>query len=161
MIRLTPRLRKILKKPLGKIYRKVGKYKGKIIAVGDIAAYELIRGGTVPTLIIYDNKVKRKPTSKKIKRLLDSIRCDTYKIRNPRSTIQEDAWIVIEEGLRRKSKIIVSGEEDLLVLPAVLLAKNGSLIFYGQPNRGMVLIKVNAKKKREIKKLVDEMEVKL
>ena len=161
MIRLTPELRKRLKKPLGKIYKKVGKPRGRVIAVGDIASYELVRSGIIPSLMIYDNRVKRRPTSKRIKRVLDSVGYETFRIRNPRSTIQEDAWVAIGEGLRRKSKIIVSGEEDLLVLPAVLLAKNGSLIFYGQPNRGMVLIKVNAKKKREIRKLVDEMEVKL
>jgi hypothetical protein len=55
----------------------------------------------------------------------------------------------------------VSGEEDLLTLPAVLLAKNGSRVFYGQPGKGMVLIEVNAKTKKKVKKLVDEMEVKL
>ena len=160
MIRLTPEIRKRLKKPLGKLYKK-GKLSGRIIAVGDIAAYELIKRGVIPSLMIYDNKVKRRPTAAGIKLVLDSIGYDTFKIRNPRSTIQEDAWVAIEEGLRKKSKIIVSGEEDLLVLPAVLLAKNGSKVFYGQPGRGMVLIDVNAKKKKEVRKLIDKMEVKL
>jgi uncharacterized protein (UPF0218 family) len=40
-----------------------------------------------------------------------------------------------------------------------MLAENGSVVFYGQPNRGMVLIRVNDKSKRKIKRLVDEMEV--
>ena len=160
MIRLTPEVRKRLKKPLGKLYEK-GKLSGRIIAVGDITAYELIKRGVIPSLMIYDNKVRRKPVAARIKLVLDSIGYDTFKIRNPRSTVQEDAWVAIEEGLRKKSKIIVSGEEDLLVLPAVLLAKNGSKIFYGQPNRGMVLIDVNAKKKKEVRKLIGKMEVKL
>ncbi len=157
---LTQKIRKKLKKPLGKLYKK-DKINGRVIAVGDVASYELVRSGIIPSLMVYDNRVKRRPVSKKIKQTLDSVGYETFRIRNPRSTIQEDAWVAIEEGLKRKSKIIVNGEEDLLVLPAVLLAKNGSLIFYGQPNRGMVLIRVNLKKKKEIKRLVDEMEVKL
>jgi hypothetical protein len=71
----------------------------------------------------------------------------------------EEAWIAIAIGLRKKSRIVVNGEEDLLVIPAVLLAKNGSAVVYGQPGRGMVLIKVTEKKKDIIQKLLDEMEV--
>lgn len=160
MMRLTPALRRKLKKPLGRICKKAVK-RGKIIAVGDIASYELIQMGITPNLMVYDYRVKRRPVSKEVKRALDAVGYTTYKIKNPRSTLQDEAWVAMAEGLRKNSKIIVSGEEDLLTLPAVLLAKNGSRVFYGQPGKGMVLIEVNAKTKKKVKKLVDEMEVKL
>ena len=161
MRKIDNRLRSKLKKPLGKVYKNISGFrkKGKIIAVGDIASYELIKNKIRPDLIIYDKKVKRKPVSKKVKNLLDSVRCDVFCLKNPRGRIEEEAWIVIEEALKRKSKIVVSGEEDLLVLPSTMLAKNGSIVFYGQPNKGIVLIRVNDKSKRKIKRLVDEMEV--
>jgi len=160
MRKISSNLRRKLKKPLGKIAKQDKiRTRGKIITVGDMASYELASRGSIPDLIIYDKKVRRKPVVKKISKFLDSIKCDTIFLRNPRGTISEEAWIAIEEGLKRKSKIVVSGEEDLLVLPAVMLAKNGSIVLYGQPGRGMVLIKINNKKKKQIKDLLDEMEV--
>jgi hypothetical protein len=159
MRRIDAGLKKKLKKPLGRLYKQIGKISGKTVAVGDIAAHELIAKGVKPDLIIYDNRVKRKPVSKTIKDELDAVRSDTFYIKNPHGTISEEAWIVIEEGLKKRSKIVVAGEEDLLVLPAVMLAKTGTKIFYGQPGKGIVLISVTEKKKKEIKKLLDAMEV--
>ena len=157
---LTKELRKKLKRPIGRLLKKIGNVgKARVIAIGDIASYNLLQNGITPQVIVYDNKVKRKPVAKKIKALLDNLGWKTFRITNKRGTLSEEAWIVIEEGLRKRSKIIVNGEEDLLVLPAVLLAKKGDLVFYGQPNKGIVLIRVSAKKKEEVKKLVDQMEV--
>ncbi len=157
---LTKKLRKKLKRPMGRLLKKIGTVgKARVIAIGDIASYNLLQNGITPQMIIYDRKVKRKPVAKKIKALLDNLGWKTFRIDNKRGTISEEAWIAIEEGLRKRSRIIVNGEEDLLVLPAVLLAKIGSLVFYGQPGKGIVLIRVSAKKKKEVKKLIDQMEV--
>lgn len=159
MMRLTGKLRKRLKRPLGKLIKKIRLRKGRVITVGDIVAYNLLKEGIVPDLMIYDNREKRKPVARKIRKALDSLKRSSFRIKNRRGTISEEAWVVIAEALKRKSKIIVEGEEDLLVLPTVLLAKSGSSVLYGQPNRGIVLIEVNSKKKKHVQKLVDEMEV--
>jgi len=157
---LTKELRKKLKRPIGRLLKKIGGMgKARVIAVGDVAAYNLLQNGITPRMIIYDKKVRRRPVAKKIRTLLDNLGWKTFRIVNKRGTVSEEAWIAIEEGLRKRSKIIVKGEEDLLVLPVVLLAKKGSMIAYGQPGRGIVLIRVSAKKKKEVKKLVDQMEV--
>lgn len=157
---LTKKLRKELKRPMGRLLKKIGRVgKARVIAIGDVAAYNLLQNGITPQMIVYDRKVKRRPAAKKITAFLDNLGWKTFRIANKRGTISEEAWIAIEEGLRKRSKIIVNGEEDLLVLPAVLLAKKGYLVFYGQPNKGIVLIRVSAKKKKEVKKLVDQMEV--
>ena len=50
--------------------------------------------------------------------------------------------------------IIVDGEEDLAVLPVVLLAPLDSLVFYGQRNQGLVLVKVTEEKKSEFVKIL-------
>jgi hypothetical protein len=159
MRKVDEKLRKKLRKPLGQIVKKISKPGGKLITIGDIASYELIRQGLTPDLVVYDNKVKRKPASTRVKKLLNALKRDTIRLTNPRGAIMEEAWIAIAIGLRKKSRIVVNGEEDLLVIPAVLLAKNGSAVVYGQPGRGMVLIKVTEKKKDIIQKLLDEMEV--
>ena len=41
-------------------------------------------------------------------------------------------------------KIVVEGEEDLATLPAILYAPPGSVVVYGQPDEGSVLVKVNS-----------------
>lgn len=160
MRRIDERTRRLLKKPIGKLLKDAsGVRGGKIISVGDIVSHELIKNKVIPSLFVYDNKVKRRPVAKRIKSALDSVKRDTFYLKNPRGHIEEEAWIAIEEALKKKSKIIVDGEEDLLVLPIVLLAKSGSSVVYGQPDRGIVLIKVTESKKKEVKKLLDKMEV--
>jgi len=37
----------------------------------------------------------------------------------------------------------VDGEEDLAVIPCVLMAPEGSLILYGQPGEGVVLVETD------------------
>ena len=54
--------------------------------------------------------------------------------------------------------IEVSGEEDLLVMPCVMEAPIGSLIMYGQPKEGIVLITVDESKKEIIEKLLNKFE---
>ena len=40
-----------------------------------------------------------------------------------------------------KRQIIVKGEEDLAVLPCILIAPQETIILYGQPNEGLVYLK--------------------
>jgi uncharacterized protein (UPF0218 family) len=51
----------------------------------------------------------------------------------------------------------VDGEEDLLTLVAIMVAPAGSIIAYGQPATGIVLVRVTPNKKNEIKALIDQM----
>jgi len=51
----------------------------------------------------------------------------------------------------------IKGEEDLLTLPAVLFAPLDSVVCYGQPGKGMVLVKVTEEKKRGALKIAEKM----
>ena len=48
----------------------------------------------------------------------------------------------------------IEGEEDLAVLPIILSAPLNSIIFYGQPNNGLVRVDVSEEVKERTKKLV-------
>jgi Uncharacterized protein conserved in archaea len=48
----------------------------------------------------------------------------------------------------------VNGEEDLLTLPFCSYAPINSVIFYGQPNAGMVIIEVNDMVRIKAKSLI-------
>ena len=67
------------------------------------------------------------------------------KLVNSPGTISAASWEVIAEALRiGNSAVVVEGEEDLLVLVAVSVAPFLSLVVYGQPNVGIVLVRVSA-----------------
>jgi uncharacterized protein (UPF0218 family) len=42
-------------------------------------------------------------------------------------------------------RIVVSGEEDLLALPLFVMVPNGSVVLYGQPLEGMVIVRIDEK----------------
>jgi hypothetical protein len=56
-----------------------------------------------------------------------------------------EAWSVMNTAIHDgvKSLIFVEGEEDLMGFPAVLLAPEGSVMLYGQPDVGIVWVPVN------------------
>ena len=53
--------------------------------------------------------------------------------------------------------ILVKGEEDLGVLPAILLSPLNTAIFYGQPQKGLVYIKVTETSKQKALKLLQKL----
>jgi len=50
---------------------------------------------------------------------------------------------------------VIDGEEDLLTLPAILLAPLSSLVLYGQWDRGAVMVEVTEEMKNQVKKLLE------
>jgi uncharacterized protein (UPF0218 family) len=121
-------------------FLKRGKFK-KIITVGDYCSVNL------PSDVkIFDGKVKRK----KIKKILSySLKCE-----NPKGTIQKEVWLIIKKAIKENKNVFVEGEEDLLVIPSVLLAPKNSLVVYGFPKKGICAIKVDQKMKKKIKNLL-------
>jgi hypothetical protein len=55
--------------------------------------------------------------------------------------------------------VVVDGEEDLLTLVAVLHAPEKSLVVYGQPQEGIVVVRVTKQKKEMIRRIVEAMEM--
>lgn len=144
-LRLTPALRRALKKPFGKIGfpRKRPAF---LVAVGDAASRSL--GRLKPDLRVFDCKVERKG----VKPLTAK---PTFRCVNPAGTITRQAWRCLEKAFKKKrSTVFVKGEEDLLTLPAVLLAPLGAVVAYGQPHKGLVLVKVTRQKKKQAARLL-------
>ncbi len=153
---LPERLREKLRRPWGKVilgnkkevgekfalFLKKKKFK-KIVTVGDFCSQHLFSH-----LKIFDGKVKRR----KIRHSLSY----SLSLKNPKGTIQKEAFKIIKEGLMKNKNIFVEGEEDLLVIPAVLLAPSKTLVVYGLPSKGICLIEVNKKTKKKIKKLLEK-----
>ncbi|MEA2045476.1 MAG: GTP-dependent dephospho-CoA kinase family protein [Euryarchaeota archaeon] len=175
VLRLPGELRSELKKPLGKLYRGKGvecieemsdslRSASKVIAVGDITTFCLLASSIEPDLCIVDNKTKRKPAPDHVQREINDLHeYETIEVRNPAATISQELMSTIRDALageKRRVKIFVtSGEEDLATLPAILYAPEGSVVVYGQPNEGSVLVEVTPEIKEFVKSIIKMMMV--
>jgi hypothetical protein len=164
---LTPQLRKKLKKPLGTLFQGaldetmkiletlIEKEKpAKVVTVGDRVSQDLADHHILPDVLIVDNKIMRKeipPISATADRIVN--------VKNSAGTITDEAWLAIEKAMKgsRRTKIVVDGEEDLLTLVAIVTAPENSLVLYGQPRKGVVVVKATAEMKQKVQEIVKAM----
>ena len=127
----------------------------KLISVGDAVSSRLHAAGLKPDLTIIDNKIARV----KIKPILAPAK-KVYRVKNPPGTLTEESFKAVSEAMKNEesTKIIVDGEEDLITLLAVKEAPLDSIVLYGQPGEGVVLVRVTEEKRREIMRMLSEME---
>jgi uncharacterized protein (UPF0218 family) len=167
---LPEELRPKLKDPLGRLCRGNGlecvnamdsdlKASKKIAAVGDMTAFYLMQANIRPEVIIVDHKTKRSPLPDHVRQSLVLDNYKTVEVVNPPATLTGGLIDLIKDALSRDEhvKIVVDGEEDLATLPAILYAPLGSVVVYGQPGEGMVMVTVTHEKKEQIKNLMDKM----
>lgn len=181
-MKLPENLRSEFKKPLGKLLHNNDITKERIIheifdasnidnnwdnilliTIGDATTEKITSYGITPSIHIIDGLEKRRkrnllPQSKKIKNVLY---CN-----NPAGQISEQSIITIKKAFESEKpvRIVVDGEEDLLVLPVCVQApisshtnKQKTVILYGQPNEGMVIIHLDTKIKNKIRSLLELM----
>lgn len=108
-----------------------------VITVGDATTDKMVRFGFNPSIQIVDaleKRIKRNLPEGKVKTILTCT--------NPAGEITEESISVIHEALNVEPpvRIIVNGEEDLLVLPVSVYAPDNCVILYGQPNEGLVIL---------------------
>jgi len=164
-LKVTKELRPLLKKPFGKVFKGKGlepaesikeNLKGeKVIVVGDVTLKNILAVGIKPSLAIIDLKTKREITQE------PAFNEKTINAKNPPGMITEELWDKIHEGMEAPgSLIVVDGEEDLAVLPCILEADWDSIVLYGQPNEGIVMVRVTEEKKFDagtiIKMIMDQ-----
>jgi len=126
-----------------------------VIAVGDVTSETLIAEGYTPDVCVIDGITKRGvyPTNISLER--------QYTIFNPAATLYPEAWSAMATAIddEGKSLIFVEGEEDLMGFPAVLLAKEGAVLLYGQPNVGIVWVPVNRENRELAKGFLEQMPI--
>ena len=125
-----------------------------VISVGDATTEKLIKYGIVPSLQIVDGVEKR------IKRDLPSGNVKTtLNCNNPPAEITIESVKTIKKAFQSQKpvRIAVTGEEDLLVLPVVVYAPENSVVLYGQPNEGLVIVPINAEIRNKAQSVMDSM----
>lgn len=123
-----------------------------LILVGDTISRNAAEAGIRADVIIIDHKEMREEAAE-----FAHGKARVFRVTNEPGTIDLLAWQAVAEGVQKgNSAVLVDGEEDLLTLVAIMVAPEGSVVAYGQPGEGIVLVRVTASKKGEIEKIVDD-----
>ncbi len=126
-----------------------------IITVGDRTTEKMIEYGLIPSLQIIDGIEKREKREPITLENATELTVD-----NPPAEITVQSIDLIRESFSMKSpvRILVNGEEDLLVLPVCIHAPENAIVLYGQPNEGLVIVKITPEIKNKAQRTLDLME---
>lgn len=186
--KLPQSLRKSLQKPIGELFtgksyeaaknaiRYISEKKPILsISIGDYCTKTLFDANYFPDIVIYDGRTLR---TEQI-----SLNLSTYiekKIINPREWISREAWEVIESAVSSFSQkdtkrannwrvcVHITGEEDLLVIPAIIVSPLESIVIYGQPplntefgttKEGIVVVIVTSQLKKRVQDILTKFEI--
>ena len=164
-MQLPDDLRDQLKNPLGNlisdndpnkenIIKKISA-ESTIITVGDRTTENMLQLGLKPQVQIIDGLEKR---NQRIVLTDDTVNTN-LSCKNPPGEITEESIQVIQKAFSCEPpvRITVDGEEDLLVIPVCIHAPENSIVMYGQPNEGLVIIRVTPEIKAKVQKILDAM----
>jgi uncharacterized protein (UPF0218 family) len=81
------------------------------------------------------------------------------KCSNPAGTISMEAVNAFKEALvsEKPVRILVDGEEDLLGAVVLALAPDNSVMFYGQPLEGLVVVTVNNETRSKLEEVINKI----
>lgn len=170
LLKLPEKLRSRLKEPLGELIRGGSReveehlksflegFKGEVVTVGDVISQNFIEAFYTPKLSIVDFRSLRRPYSLEYDFTVHfNFWVEVY---NPPATITSELLDAIRTCLKLKGRslIIVRGEEDLATLPVIVEAPLKTVVLYGQPGEGVVLVYVDCSAKEKAKKYLEMFE---
>ncbi|MFH0942670.1 MAG: pantetheine-phosphate adenylyltransferase [Candidatus Beckwithbacteria bacterium] len=152
---LPPSQRSYFQSPFGTILTTVKLNPSDFtVAVGDIAALTFTKQNFQPNLAIIDLHTQRRQVFKSLAELKLASGLTTV---NPAGIINPDLAKKILICLNKNiPSLLVHGEEDLAVLPSVLLSPLNTVVYYGQPNQCLVKIIVTETAKTKALKLLQK-----
>ncbi|MEM2377492.1 MAG: GTP-dependent dephospho-CoA kinase family protein [Candidatus Korarchaeum sp.] len=128
-----------------------------VVCVGDRVTRVLLEAGMRPRVVVIDLKEKRE-VNPSAAYLLDGFLILTA--RNPPGRLTREAWMKFARAVEVSSKVnvavLIDGEEDLLGFPAMILSPNDWIFVYGQPDIGMVMVRVTENSRREAIELLED-----
>jgi len=164
-LQLPDDLRDQLKKPLGNlvsdndpnkenIIKKISA-ESIIITVGDRTTENMLQLGLKPQIQIIDGLEKRSECAVPADDTINT----KLSCKNPPGEITEESIQVIQKAFSSEPpvRITVDGEEDLLVIPVCIYAPENSVVMYGQPNEGLVIVHITPEIQAKVQKILDAM----
>lgn len=157
---INEELRGLLSRPFGPIFSSeeyLGllrqKSMSRVITVGDVVSSFAVSKGYRPHIAVVDQKTKREGFGFNWRRFRPT------KAWNPPGTISLESLVRFVELLNKKKRsvLLVEGEEDMLTLLAILVSPPGYTVFYGQPNQGVVCVEIDKTKRLEAINIFKQM----
>lgn len=126
-----------------------------VITVGDRTTEKMIDFGLIPSLQIIDGLEKREKREPPKLHNATELTVD-----NPAAEITSQSIAIIKKAFTLQSpvRLFVNGEEDLLVLPVCIHAPENAVVLYGQPNQGLVIVRITPEIRNKAQTLLDLME---
>ncbi|MEN8253200.1 MAG: pantetheine-phosphate adenylyltransferase [Patescibacteria group bacterium] len=145
-LKLSETQRKYFSKIQGKLINtdlKINK-NNKIFIVGDSSLEKFIKNNWDYNFAVYDKRVQRKAVNSKIiNSISPNLTCS-----NPAGNITLQLSKALKSCLKNTYKhLFVDGEEDLATVALALLLPLESIIYYGQPDSGLVELEITEKVK--------------
>jgi pantetheine-phosphate adenylyltransferase len=160
---LPENLRSELAKPFGLINFDILKDKNKskvIISVGDATTEKFNKLSIGQQLSVIDFKIAREEEFSLFSDLGFSGNEKIVIAKNPSGQVTHKSFNKIREifrlGFDNRVVLKIVGEEDLIVLPLVLTAPLDTVIYYGQPNVGLVRVLVSEESKERAHNLLSK-----
>ncbi|OGD45186.1 hypothetical protein A3K69_03470 [Candidatus Bathyarchaeota archaeon RBG_16_57_9] len=123
--------------------------------VGDYVTVHIVGAGLHPDIAVVDHRVMREN--------VEPIELGaSVKVANPPGTLSAEAQRILHEAItfNKRLGVVVEGEEDLLVLPLMAWMPVGSVVVYGQPREGMVVVTLTEERRRWAQEFMNTMEEK-
>jgi len=164
-LQLPDDLRDQLKNPLGNLIsdndpnkeniKKKISAESVIITVGDRTTENMLQLGLKPQIQIIDGLEKRSECAVPADDTINT----KLSCKNPPGEITEESIQVIQKAFSSEPpvRITVDGEEDLLVIPVCIHAPENSIVMYGQPNEGLVIVTITPEIRAKVQKILDVM----
>lgn len=161
VVRLPEVLRGELKEPFGQVYTDaealLSDANEPVVTVGDVVTFHIEAAGREPGVMVVDEMTKRSAVDESIKNELGD---PDVVVENPAGTLSEEMIVALRDALDAggPTRILVEGEEDLVALPAICLVPIGGSVVYGQPDEGMVLVRVDAEVRARVRSILERMD---
>ena len=132
----------------------------KLVCVGDCTTDRMISFGIVPDILVVDGIERRQNRGQSLHSKIKTVR-ELY-CSNPAGSVSKEALFVLRQALTMSGpvKVVVDGEEDMLALPIISIAQQKTVVLYGQPLEGIVVVNVSPKMQRKAKNLMDRIGLK-
>lgn len=163
---LPDALRAELAEPLGPVVTTEGlaaavKGANPLVAIGDVVSLTLLELGIAPRFFACDYRTQRglppaattgpkpyvPPPAHHYRTMLMQWGTKELRAPNPAGLVTREAWDAVARAFTEPGpdpvRLVIEGEEDLLGLPAIVLAPDGAVVLYGSPGRGVVVVRVD------------------
>jgi cytidyltransferase-like protein len=156
---LPENLRFALQKPWGQVINEIPNDldASRVVAVGDATAQRFNAKNLGQFLSIVDFLINREVKFSQLSEMGFTGQ-QILQVKNPAGAIAPELFQVIETVFKTKMPTVIQidGEDDLAVLPVLLIAPLGFNIFYGQPNEGLVQVIVSEENKEKAYQLASK-----